>query len=108
MKNKERKIKVGEEEYRIRLVRYLKKCRNKKQIVAGDFSCKRNEIKIKNNISEKQKEETLYHEIAHAILYELGKYNKPIQKLFYNENFIDRLGKILSQTFKIRYLNKND
>lgn len=104
-----KKVKVGDEIYDIKEVDYVGKSKINK-VVLGRANFNRNTIRIKKGEKQDVKQGTLYHEIAHLIFYELSKENKKkkfryikiAQKLFYDEYFIEHLGRILKTTFNIK------
>lgn len=53
----------------------------------------------------KDMKQTLYHEIAHGLCYELEGRYKEFIKLNNNENFIDFFAKKLMKTFNIKKVN---
>lgn len=63
----------------------------------GEIDYKKCVIKIANDMSKEQKEETLCHEILHGILVHLG-YDEQSQ----DEQFVQALGNAINQTFMIR------
>lgn len=123
-KNREIKgrIKIGKKNYQVVEVdEVTPKDRNDKRVKAGthyfagfiDYGKKI--IEINKKMDWKNKKNTFFHEIAHGIIFELGKVYKlgrfkclDTNKLRNNEEFIDDLSRIMCDVFKVKWKKENN
>jgi hypothetical protein len=105
-----RKIKVGRRTYKISQADRLRG-RDKKEFLGTIDYC-RKEILIKRKQTRAEKDKTLYHEIAHALFFDISREARKrkapaylqyaLFKLRSHERFIDYLAKLLRQNFKLK------
>ena len=99
------RIKVGESIYKIiEVKRVINPTKKKGFETQGQIHYEKFLIENLKNQNEYEKSDTIFHEITHAILFELNKKHKKE----YNEEYVEDLSKILKTAFKIKKLKKNE
>lgn len=85
------KIKIGGMEYQIKEVEFDK---TDDDVILGECRFETEEILINKNLSDSRKEQTIFHEMVHAMLFEAGSNE------YDNEILVNQLGLIMYQVFK--------
>lgn len=85
------KIKIGGMEYRVKEVEFNNV---DDDLTLGECHFETAEILINEKISDSRKEQTLFHEMVHAMLFEVGSVE------YGNEELVNQLGLIMYQVFK--------
>lgn len=88
-------IKIGETDYKISESLFL----FREKSLCGEITYHRKKMKIRLNQTNRGKEDTFFHEVAHGILKEL-EFNYPKITLLRNdEDFVQELGLLMRKTF---------
>lgn len=77
------KIKIGGMEYQVNEVEFDK---SDDDVILGECRFEKAEILINENLSDSRKEQTLFHEMVHAMLFEAGSIE------YDNEELVNQLG----------------
>ena len=85
------KIKIGGMEYQVKEVKFGE---SNGDVTLGECHFETAEILINKNLSDSRKEQTLFHEMVHAMLFEAGSIE------YDNEELVNQLGLIMYQVFK--------
>jgi Zn-dependent peptidase ImmA (M78 family) len=85
-------VKVGSMIYQVRIVPDLW---SENDEVIGKIHYGLQHIEIDEDLSDQKKVNTFFHELTHALLYEMGEIG-----LNDNERFVTRMGNMLAQVFK--------
>lgn len=91
------KIKIGGMEYQVKEVEFDKSDDN---VILGECRFEKAEILINENLSDSRKEQTLFHEMVHAMLFESGSNE------YDNEELVNQLGLIMYQVLKDNDFNQ--
>ena len=102
------RVKVGETEYRIKQVNKVTNAKTGKrdETKGGYIFYNEGLIEILESLNEYEKINAIYHELSHAIIFELGK--KHNIKEMENEEFVQDMADVLKTIFKIKKLKKNE
>ena len=85
------KIKIGGMEYQVKEVKFGE---SNSDVTLGECHFETADILINENLSDSRKEQTLFHEMVHAMLFEAGSVE------YDNEELVNQLGLIMYQVFK--------
>lgn len=85
------KIKIGGMEYQVKEVKFGE---SNGDVTLGECHFETAGILINENLSDNRKEQTLFHEMVHAMLFEAGSVE------YDNEELVNQLGLIMYQVFK--------
>lgn len=85
------KIKIGGMEYQVKEVKFGE---SNGDVTLGECHFETADILINENLSDSRKEQTLFHEMVHAMLFEAGSIE------YDNEELVNQLGLIMYQVFK--------
>lgn len=85
------KIKIGGMEYQVKEVKFGE---SNGDVTLGECHFETADILINENLSDNRKEQTLFHEMLHAMLFEAGSVE------YDNEELVNQLGLIMYQVFK--------
>ena len=85
------KIKIGGMEYQVKEVKFGE---SNSDVTLGECHFETADILINENLSDNRKEQTLFHEMVHAMLFEAGSIE------YDNEELVNQLGLIMYQVFK--------
>lgn len=85
------KIKIGGMEYQVKEVKFGE---SNVDVTLGECHFETANILINENLSDSRKEQTLFHELVHAMLFEAGSVE------YDNEELVNQLGLIMYQVFK--------
>lgn len=85
------KIKIGGMEYQVKEIEFNNV---DDDVTLGECRFETAEILINEKISDSRKEQTLFHEMVHAMLFEAGSVE------YDNEEMVNQLGLIMYQVFK--------
>ena len=85
------KIKIGGMEYQVKEVKFGE---SNGDVTLGECHFETADILINENLSDSRKEQTLFHEMVHAMLFEAGSVE------YDNEELVNQLGLIMYQAFK--------
>lgn len=85
------KIKIGGMEYQVKEIKFGESDGN---VTLGECHFETAEIFINENLSDSRKEQTLFHEMVHAMLFESGSDE------YDNEELVNQLGLIMYQVFR--------
>ena len=86
-----KKIKIGGMEYQVKEVKFGE---SNGDVTLGECYFETADILINENLSDNRKEQTLFHEMVHAMLFEAGSIE------YDNEELVNQLGLIMYQVFK--------
>jgi len=99
----ERKIKIGDSEYTIKYINRISG-NHKKNKTFGNFNYNKKLIKVTESCGEE--EDTLFHELTHAILHELHdrnpKLERRLRQLYKDEEIVGDLSQILKGMFNLK------
>jgi hypothetical protein len=84
-------VKVGSMIYQVSIKSGLW---NENDVVIGKIHYGLQQIEIDEDLSDQKKMNTFFHELIHALLYEMGEIG-----LNENERFVTRMGNMLAQVF---------
>jgi len=90
-------IKIGGMEYRVKEVKFGE---SNGDVTLGECHFETADILINENLSDNRKEQTLFHEMVHAMLFEAGSIE------YDNEELVNQLGLIMYQVFKDNEFNQ--
>ena len=85
------KIKIGGMEYQVKEVKFGE---SNGEVTLGECRFETAEILINENLSDDRKEQTIIHEMVHAMLFEAGSNE------YDNEELVNQLGLIMYQVLK--------
>ena len=91
------KIKIGGMEYQVKEVEFDKSDDN---VILGECRFEKAEILINEKLSDNRKEQTIFHEMVHAMLFEAGSIE------YDDEILVNQLGLIMYQVFKDNDFNQ--
>lgn len=91
------KIKIGGMEYQVKEVKFGE---SNGDVTLGECHFETADILINDNLSDNRKEQTLFHEMVHAMLFEAGSFE------YDNEELVNQLGLIVYQVFKDNDFNQ--
>lgn len=91
------KIKIGGMEYQVKEVKFGE---SNGDVTLGECHFETADILINENLSDNRKEQTLFHEMVHAMLFEAGSAE------YDNEEIVNQLGLIMYQVFKDNEFNQ--
>lgn len=91
------KIKIGGMEYQVKEVKFGE---SNGDVTLGECHFETADILINENLSDNRKEQTLFHEMVHAMLFEAGSTE------YDNEELVNQLGLIMYQVFKDNDFNQ--
>lgn len=91
------KIKIGGMEYQVKEVKFGE---SNGDVTLGECHLETADILINENLSDNRKEQTLFHEMVHAMLFEAGSIE------YDNEELVNQLGLIMYQVFKDNEFNQ--
>lgn len=91
------KIKIGGMEYQVKEVKFGE---SNGDVTLGECHFETADILINENLSDNRKEQTLFHEMVHAMLFEAGSVE------YDNEDLVNQLGLIMYQVFKDNEFNQ--
>lgn len=85
------KIKIGGMEYQVKEIKFGE---SNGDVTLGECHFETADILINENLSDKRKEQTLVHEMVHAMLFECGSIE------YDNEELVNQMGLIMYQILK--------